>query len=119
MNEDRVFEPLDRRSDAWLEGVLAFDAKSPHHAEDARFVSSVMTDLPEKNSFYSAQLARLFLAASGCSAAALVVIEKGRSLASAFSQAAISLHPAQMITTAAPFAVLLGLVWFTSKIQRD
>ncbi len=119
MNQEPIPEPLDRRDDAWLEGVLSFDAKSPHHGDDRQFVSSLMAELPAPRSFYTPQLARLFLAGSACSAAALVVIDQGQALIGAFGQAAIEMHPAQMITSIAPFAVLLGLGIMTFKMQRD
>ena len=119
MNEQLDFEPLDRRDNAWLEGVMSFDARSPHHGDDDHFVDRLMVNLPKQHAVAGVRLMQLFMSGTACSAAAIVVVKNSQALAVAFSQTTIKIDPAQLGAVATSLLLLLGMGYFIFRLQRD
>jgi hypothetical protein len=110
---------LNTNQENWLDQLLAEDAQRDDLPADASFAAALMASLPSRPSFEMTDVARLVLSSVASGVAAIVVVEHGPDLLNQFTKALVALQPATMIETAAPFAVLLGLVWFTFRQQDD
>ena len=114
----------DDASSAWLDELLRYDAKRDLHAlsdapDDAAFALAVMQSLPEQRGYDTGEVARLGLSALATALAGIIVIENGASLLDSFTHAMTTLSAAHMISSVAPFGMLLGLAIFTFRLQTS
>lgn len=118
MSTDPNQHDVDDASSAWLDEMLRDDARLVQlSAGDAAFALAVMQSLPEQSGYEFGDVARFGLAALATAVAGIIVVENGATLLDNFTHALTAMRPDQMITSVAPFCMLLGLALFTFRLQ--
>jgi hypothetical protein len=118
MSTDHNQHQFDDASSAWRRHAAHHQARRDQHATgDAAFALLVMQSLPEPRGYDVGEVARFGLSALATAVAGIIVVENGATLLEQFSHAITSMRPDQMISSVAPFAMLLGLALFTFSLQ--